>query len=97
MTVTGTITLALHEANGVSKAGKNWRRRDYILTYDNSKPEYPKSVLFSVMNENIDRFNLQKGKVYQLELDFSTREANGRLFMDANCWRATAIETPAHA
>ena len=90
MTITGTITTALPETNGVSKAGKNWRRRDYILTYDNSKPEYPKSVLFSVMNDNIDRFSLQEGKEYQVEIDFTTREVGGRFFMDANCWRAKA-------
>ncbi len=97
MTITGIITSVLPEVNGVSKSGKNWRRRDYIITYDATKPEYPKSVLFSVMNDNIDNFNLQQGQQYTVELDFSTREFNGRFFMDANCWRAAAVITPGKA
>ena len=31
MTITGTIKQILPEQSGVSKAGKNWRRRDQIL------------------------------------------------------------------
>lgn len=88
MTINGTITAALPETNGTSnKTGNKWRRREYVITYDNSKPEFPKSVLFSVLNDNIDRFNLQVGKDYQLDVDFTTREYEGRFYMEGTCWR----------
>lgn len=60
----GTITNALPEQSGTSKSGKAWRKRTYVLTYDNSKPEYPKAVVFDVLNDNIDKLNIQPGVEY---------------------------------
>jgi len=91
MKVTGKITAVLSEASGVSKSGKPWRRREYIVTYDSSNPTYPKSIIFAVMGDKIDQFNIQLHVDYELEIDFTMREYNGRLFQSANCWKATPI------
>lgn len=89
MKVTGIITNIYPVASGTSKNGNEWRRQNFIVNYDNSNPEYSKSIAFYVMNDNIEKFNLQQGSTYELDLDFSAREYNGRLYMEANCWRAT--------
>lgn len=94
MTVSGTITAISPLQSGTSKAGKEWRKIDVVLTYDNTKAEYPKSVLFSVMNENIEKFALSVGNEYDVEVDFSVREYNGKNYMSANAWKATAKNTP---
>lgn len=90
MKVTGIITTIYPVASGTGKTGKEWRRQKCILTYDNSKPEFPKSVAFDVMGDNIEHFNLQQGSSYEVELDFTTREYQGKVYMDATCWKATA-------
>lgn len=90
MTFSGIIQTALPEQSGTTTAGKTWRRKDFVLLYDNSNTQYPKTVLFSVMGDNIDKLNIQQGVEYDVEIDFSTREYNGKTYMSATAWKVTA-------
>lgn len=92
MNFKGIITAAMPVASGTSKSGKEWRRASYILTYDNSNEQYPKSVLFDVMGDKIEQLNIQQGQEYEIEIDFTTREYNGRTYMSASAWRATPTQ-----
>lgn len=94
-TFKGVVTAITPIQSGTSKAGKQWQKIDVVLTYDNSKPEYPKAIVFSVMNDNIGKFNFQQGAEYEVEVDLSCREYNGRTYMSASCWRATPTQQPA--
>lgn len=78
MIFSGIIQTAMPEQSGVTAAGKAWRRKDFILLYDNTNAQYPKTVLFSVMGDNIDKLTIQQGVEYEVEIDFTTREYNGR-------------------
>lgn len=93
-TFNGIITLAMPEASGTSQSGKQWRRRSYILRYDASNEQYPKEVLFDVLGDKIDSLNIQQGGEYELEIDFSVREYQGRHYMSANAWKVTAKNVP---
>lgn len=97
MNFKGIITVAMPVASGTSKSGKEWRRATYILLYDNSNEQYPKSVLFDVMGDKIEQLNIQQGREYEVEIDFSTREYNGRIYMSASAWKATPTAQPAPA
>ncbi len=90
MKITGTITAVLPETSGVSKSGKNWRKKEAIVEYQHG--QYPRSIVFQMMNDNIDKLNLQQGIEYELEIDFETREWNGRYFLQASCWKATPAQ-----
>ena len=94
MNFKGIITAAMPVASGTSKNGKEWRRASYILQYDNSNEQYPKSVLFDVMGDKIEQLNIKQGVEYEVEIDFSTREYNGRTDMSASCWKATPTQQP---
>lgn len=87
MTVTGIITKILPETGGISKAGNHWRKQEAVVEY--SHGQWPKTIVFQLMNDNIDKFALQLGQEYDLDLDFEAREWNGRYFLQASCWRAT--------
>ena len=97
MTFKGIITAAMPVASGTSKSGKEWRRASYILTYDNSNEQYPKSVLFDVMGDKIEQLNIKQGAEYEVEIDFTTREYNGRTYMSASAWKATPTQQPQQA
>lgn len=97
MTFKGIITAAMPVASGTSKSGKEWRRASYILQYDNSNEQYPKSVLFDVMGDKIEQLNIKQGVEYEVEIDFSTREYNGRTYMSASAWKATPTQQPQQA
>lgn len=94
MTFKGIITAAMPVASGTSKNGKEWRRASYILQYDNSNEQYPKSVLFDVMGDKIEQLDIKQGVEYEVEIDFSTREYNGRTYMSASAWKATPTQQP---
>lgn len=97
MNFKGIITAAMPVASGTSKSGKEWRRASYILQYDNSNEQYPKSVLFDVMGDRIEQLNIQQGVEYEVEIDFTCREYNGRTYMSASCWKATPTRQPSPA
>lgn len=94
MNFKGIITAAMPVASGTSKNGKEWRRASYVLTYDNSNEQYPKSVLFDVMGDKIEQLNIKRGVEYEVEIDFTCREYNGRAYMSASCWKATPTQQP---
>lgn len=97
MNFKGIITAAMPVASGTSKNGKEWKRASYILQYDNSNEQYPKSVLFDVMGDKIEQLNIKQGVEYEIEIDFTTREYNGRTYMSASCWKATPTQQPQQA
>lgn len=97
MNFKGIITAAMPVASGTSKSGKEWRRASYILQYDNSNEQYPKSVLFDVMGDKIEQLNIKQGVEYEIEIDFTTREYNGRTYMSASAWKATPLQQPQQA
>lgn len=97
MNFKGIITAAMPVASGTSKNGKEWRRASYILQYDNSNEQYPKSVLFDVMGDKIEQLNIKQGVEYEVEVDFSCREYNGRTYMSASAWKATPTQQPQQA
>lgn len=88
MQFNGTVKVVSPIQSGTSKAGKEWRKIDVILEYEHG--QYPKAIVFSVMNDKIEELNLCEGGEYEVSVDFSTREYNGRYYMSASAWKATA-------
>lgn len=95
MNVKGIITAVLPETSGVSKSGKNWRKKEAVVQYESG--QYPKSIVFQMMGDAIDKLNIQQGVEYDLELDFEARQWNNRYFLQASCWKATPTQQPQQA
>lgn len=91
-TFKGLVAAVSPIQSGTSKSGKAWRKVDVVLIYDNSKPEYPKAIVFSVMNDNIEKFCFVQGGEYEVEVDFSVREYQGKHYMSASCWKAARLD-----
>lgn len=92
-----TIQTALPIQSGTSKNGKPWSKQSFVGVYDSSNAQYPKSIVFDVLGDNINKFNLQPGGQYEVEVDFTAREWQGKYFLSANCWKATRLDTPQQA
>ncbi|MDE6267321.1 MAG: DUF3127 domain-containing protein [Muribaculaceae bacterium] len=86
MQIKGKIVTALPEARGVSKAGKPWRKREYVLETQES---YPKKIAFEVMNDRIDQMNIQVGLLYTVEVNAESREYNGKWYTTLTGWKVT--------
>lgn len=72
MEISGKIIVALPAQGGVSKAGKEWSRQDYVIE---TKEQYPKKLIaFSVMNVIIMNFGLTVGQEVDIHIDINATE-----------------------
>lgn len=94
MEIKGTIIAALPETSGISKAGNQWKKKEYVL--ENTDGQFPRKVAFTCFGDNADKINLQVGQDVTIYFDIESREFNGRWYTDIRCWRAD-IEQPAAA
>lgn len=85
MEITGKIIFDLQEQSGVSKAGNNWKKHEYVLE---TQETYPRKVKFDFFGDKADQYKLSVGKVYTVSFDLESREFNGRWYTDAHAWKA---------
>ena len=84
MEITGKIIMALPEQSGVSKAGNQWKKREYVLeTLEN----YPKKVHFDLFGDRADQYPLNVGDEIVLSFDINSREFNGRWYTSISGWK----------
>lgn len=83
--ISGKIIVTLPIQGGVSKAGKEWSRQDYVIE---TKEQYPKKIAFSVMNDNIMNFGLTIGQEVDIHIDINATEWNGKWYNSITCWKA---------
>lgn len=90
MEVTGKIIVALPEISGTSKAGNQWKKRQYVLeTMDN----YPTKIAFDFFGERADQYPLAVGDVVKLSFDIDSHEYNGRWFTSIRGWKAEKADS----
>ncbi len=86
MQIKGRIIAALPEEGGVTKAGKTWRKREYVLE---TQDRYPKKIAFAVMNDRIDQMPIQPGVLYTVDVEAESREFNGKWYTTLTGWKVT--------
>ena len=87
MEITGKIIQVLPEVGGVSKAGNEWKKQEYVLeTHD----QYPKKVCFQIFGaDKIAQAAIQPGEELTVSFDIDSREYQGRWFTSINAWAAS--------
>ncbi|MGM9760720.1 MAG: DUF3127 domain-containing protein [Parabacteroides sp.] len=92
MEISGRIIAVLPEQGGVSKAGNEWKKQEYVLeTHD----QYPKKVCFQIFGaDRIAQAAIQPGEELIVSFDIDSREYQGRWFTNINAWK---VERPAAA
>ena len=83
MEIEGKIILDLGLQSGISKAGNQWKKKEYVLE---TFGQYPKKVKFTVFGDRVDTIDIQVGNSYVLSVDLESREFNERWYTDVNCY-----------
>lgn len=85
MEITGKIIQVLPEQGGVSKAGNEWKKQEYVLeTHD----QFPKKVCFQIFGaDKIGQAAIQPGEEITVSFDIDSREYQGRWFTSINAWK----------
>ena len=81
----GKVTEILMPQNGVSKAGKEWNKRDFVIeTLD----QYPKTICFTMFGDKATVLNdIKVGDTVDVYFNVESREFEGRYFHNINGWK----------
>lgn len=97
MPITGKIVHIGQVVSGTRKRdGQPWKKQEFVLE---TGGQYPKKVAFSIMNDKIDKANIQLGHSVEIEVDASSREYNGKWYTELAAWKVNnlgVVNTPAH-
>lgn len=96
MEITGRIIAVLPEQGGVSKAGSEWKKQEYVLE---TQEQYPKKICFQIFGaDKITTAAIRPDEVLTVFFDIESREYQGRWYTNLNAWkveRNTAAAAPA--
>jgi hypothetical protein len=85
MEIQGTIKSILPVEEGTSKAGKTWKKQNFVLDVPG---KYPKQICFTCFGKVVDALDYCKeGQCVVVHFDVSSREYNGRWFTEASAWK----------
>ena len=87
--IRGKITHVLAPQQGISKAGKQWMKQEFVLE---TEGQYPKKVCFTIMGEDkIRKAQIQQGHTVEIEVDAESREYNNKWYTNLNAWRVNNL------
>ena len=89
MEVEGKIIVKFQLTSGVSKAGNNWSKQEYVLE---TQEAYPKKIHFSFFGDRANQYPLEVGEQVRLSFDIDSHEYNGRWFTSINGWKAEKVD-----
>ena len=65
------------------QTGNQWRKQEFVVVwFENKSDTQSQKIVLSVMNDNIDKLNVQIGDKMEVRFDLRYREYNGRYYMD---------------
>ena len=88
--ISGEITKILDVVSGVSKAGKEWNKQDFVLKTDD---QYPKQVCFTLFGQNIEFLTgISEGTTVNVLFNIDSREFNGKWYHNINALNVSKME-----
>lgn len=82
--ITGKIIQIMPATSGVSKAGKDWTKQEFVIE---TQEQYPRKVMMSTMNDKANLSRFAVGNTITASINIESREYNGRFYTDVSCWK----------
>lgn len=86
MEIKGKIILDIPMQSGVSQAGREWKKKEWVL--ETVDTQFPRKVKFTCFGDRADSVHVELGKTYIIGIDIESREYNGRWYTDVNAFSA---------
>jgi hypothetical protein len=91
MEIQGKIIKVLAPVGGVSKAGKEWKKQDFVVEMG-SNTQYPKRIAFNIFGEDkIQQYALREGENVSVKFEIDSHEYNGRWFNEVRAWEINKL------
>jgi len=89
LSVKGRINQILKSEAGVSKAGKEWSKREFIIETDE---QFPRKVCFTLFRDKTKLINgLSAGEEVEVSFNIESREYNGEWFHNSKAWKIDKV------
>lgn len=90
LSVKGRVFQILKAETGVSKGGKEWSKREFVI---DTEEQFPRKVCFTLFGDKTSLINnLAVGEMVDVSFNIESREYNGKWFHNINAWK---IDKPA--
>lgn len=88
LSVKGRIQQILKPESGVSRAGKEWQKQEFVIE---TEEQFPRKVCFTLFGDKTSLIEgLANGQEVEVSFNVESREYNGKWFHNINAWK---IET----
>lgn len=85
LTVKGKIQQILNPESGVSRAGKEWKKQEFVIE---TEDQFPKKVCFTLFNDKISLIEgFGEGDEVDVSFNLESREFNGKWYHNVNAWK----------
>ena len=85
MQVKGTLIQILKMESGVSKAGKEWKKQDFVIE---TNEQFPKKVCFTLFGDKISLIEgTAEGTEVEVFFSVESRDFNGKWYHNINAWK----------
>ncbi len=90
LSVTGRIISILKADKGVSKAGNEWKKQEFIVE---TAEQFPKKICFTLFNDKIQILEgFSAGDEVEVSFSIESRDFNGKWFHNINAWKITGLQ-----
>jgi len=91
MQVKGTLLQILKIESGVSKAGKEWKKQDFVIE---TNEQFPKKVCFTMFGDKISLIDgISEGSEIEVFFSLESRDFNGKWYHNINAWKIERAES----
>ncbi|HZH71080.1 MAG TPA: DUF3127 domain-containing protein [Mariniphaga sp.] len=83
--IKGTIQQILNVESGVSRAGNEWKKQEFVLE---TTEQFAKKVCFTLFNDKLSLIdNINTGDEVEVSFNLESREFNGKWYHNINAWK----------
>ncbi len=85
LSVKGKVDKILKPESGVSRAGNQWNKQEFVIETDE---QFPRKVCFTLFGDKTSLIEgLTEGEEVEVSFNLESREFNGKWFHNINAWK----------
>ncbi len=89
LSVKGRVNQILKPETGVSKAGKEWSKQEFVIE---TEEQFPRKVCFTLFGDKTSLMNgISAGEEVEVAFNLESREYNGKWFHNINAWKIDKV------
>ncbi len=89
LSVKGKIERILTPESGVSRAGNEWNKQEFVIETDE---QFPRKVCFTLFGDKTSLVEqISEGDEVEISFNIESREYNGKWFHNINAWKIDKV------